>query len=279
MPRHLLIVGGKRDHNLARLAHAAESRGFSHRLIETDHEPLPHVAWRLDRRTLTINGENFLPEETSLFIRYDVFGDQAAAQKMAFFDMIKGWAVAFPQTKLLNRNNENLEVSKLRALVLAKEAGFTTPQTRIVTSLDASLDHHNLIIKPVSGGSYTRLLADATDDVVLPCFLQERLSYPELRLFRVGKHYFAFEITSDVIDYRATTNVEMREVEMPNDLHLALERLSDRLGLDYAATDLKFNPRANNFQFLEINSMPMFTAYDDHTEGRLSDAILLHLMA
>ena len=273
----LLIVGGSQDHNIHRLAHAAEARGAAHRVIYTDAQPAPTVTWSPGSTMLTINGESFDAKGTSLFIRYDVFSADSDAQKAAFFDTIKGWAAAYPEVGILNRANESLEMSKPRALVEAQRCGFDIPQTTITNDFNLFANRTDYIAKPVSGGAFTKVLSDMPDTVDEPYIVQQKLSYPEMRLFRVGEHYFAFEIHSTVIDYRASDNFSMIEVPAPDKLVLALGLLSNKLGLDYAAADLKTNPKTGALEFLEINTMPMFTGYDNVAEGRLSDAMFLTL--
>jgi glutathione synthase/RimK-type ligase-like ATP-grasp enzyme len=110
-----------------------------------------------------------------------------------------------------------------------------------------------------------------------PWIVQEKLAYPEMRIFRVGRHYFAFSITSPDIDYRNSDDFTLVEVEPPQEQVEALQRLTDLLGLDYAAADFKTHPQTGRLMFLEVNTMPMFTAYDDAAQGRLSDALALFL--
>lgn len=274
----LLIVGGSKDFNLQRLADAAEWRKVPHRVIYTDADPAPAVNWRPSSAEITINGETFSATGTSLFIRYDVFSDDPTTKRTAFYEALRGWAESYPEVGMLNRGNENLEMSKPRALVLAKECGFSTPETWITSQFNQFADKDNYIAKPVGGGDYTRRLSDMPEDLGdRPWIVQEKLQYPELRLFRAGKHYLAFEIASEVLDYRTTDKFSMKEVTPPAALVAAMEKLTGKLGLDYAAADLKTNPRTGALEFLEINSMPMFTGYDNAAKGRLSDAILLTL--
>lgn len=273
----LLIVGGSKDHNLARLANAAKWRGHPYRVIHTDKDPAPAVLWEPGSADITIDGETFSAKGSSLFMRYDVFSDKDPKQKAAYFDTIRGWAEANPQVGLLNRRNEMMEMNKPRALVWAKEAGFEVPKTYIATDFNRLADKSAYIAKPVAGGAYTRDLSDMEDSGGQPWIIQEKLKYPELRLFRVGEHFFAFEIDSAVIDYRTDKEFRMKEVEPPAELVAAMKKLTDRMGLDYAAADLKSDTVTGRLKFLEINTMPMFTGYDDAASGRLSDAILLAL--
>lgn len=273
----LLIVGSKEDHNINRLADAAKWRGHPYRLIHTDTDPPPSITWKPGETDITVNGETFGAEGASLFIRYDVFSKDEAAKKSAIYDALRGWAEAYPEVGMLNRANETLEMSKPRALVLAKECGFGVPPTWITSDFNRFANKAEWIAKPVSGGDFARTLTNMPDSADRPWIVQEKLEYPEVRLFRAGEHYLAFEISSSVVDYRATDDFTLREITPPKELVEAMQKLTGRLGLDYAAADLKTNPRTGRLEFLEINSMPMFTGYDDAAKGRLSDAILLSL--
>ncbi|TAL40186.1 MAG: hypothetical protein EPN97_00735 [Alphaproteobacteria bacterium] len=273
----LLIVGSKEDHNINRLADAAKWRGHPYRLIHTDADPPPSITWKPGEKDITINGETFSAESASLFIRYDVFSNDDEAKKSAIFDALRGWAAAYPAVGMLNRGNETLEMSKPRALVLAKECGFDVPMSWITSDFNRFAVKDGFIAKPVAGGDYARPLTDMPESADRPWIVQEKLVYPELRLFRAGSSYLAFEITSEVLDYRTTRDFTLKEVTPPPGLVEAMGKLTDRLGLDYAAADLKTNPRTGKLEFLEVNTMPMFTGYDDAAQGRLSDAIFLTL--
>jgi hypothetical protein len=278
----LLIIGGSNDHNIHRLADAAKWRDHCFRLIFTDAQPQPRIDWQPCDNRLTIDGDVFLPAGTSLFIRYDVFSTpgkvadpQHARRNTAWFDAIKNWAETYPEIGILNRHNES-ELNKPRALVWAKEAGFPIPETWVTNGFERFDDRSAYIAKPIGGGDYTRLLSDL-EITEYPWIVQRKLDYPELRLFRVGGHYFAFSIASEIIDYRLDSHFSMEEVPPPEELVQCMERLTNRMKLDYAAADFKTCPQTGRLLFLEINTMPMFTGYDDAAKGRLSDAIFLQL--
>ncbi len=273
----LLIVGGSNDHNIKCLAEAAEWRGSPCRVIYTDTVPAPSVSWKPGETSIKINGEVFEAEGTSLFIRYDVFSDMPSTTKSALFDAIKGWAIANPCVGMINRGNENLEMNKPRALVLAKICGFETPETWITSDFNKFANKEDYIAKPVSGGDYTKVLSELQDKTGKPYIVQKKLTYPELRLFRVGTHFFAFEISSGLLDYRIDKHPEMKEVTPEPYLVEAMQKLSTMLGLDYAAADLKTNPDTGRLEFLEINTMPMFTGYDVVASGKLSDSLVTTL--
>jgi hypothetical protein len=276
----LLIVGGAKDHNINRLARAAARAGVAHRLINTDSSPAPALDYASGSEEIRINGESFGADGAALFIRYDVFGGEAV-KNAAFYDAIKGWALSFPSVKMLNRGNEDSDVNKVRNLRLARALGFKTPETRIASDFNAlaGLDKSAWIAKPVSGGSYTKIFGALKEaDFGKPWFIQEKLAYPEMRVFRVGGKFFAFAIDAATLDCRADREMDMVEIAPPEHIVRPLRALSDRLGLTYAAADFKTRPGTNELLFLEINTMPMFTGYDDAAQGKLSAAIIEELM-
>jgi hypothetical protein len=97
-----------------------------------------------------------------------------------------------------------------------------------------------------------------------------------LRLFYIGGYLYAFTVDSATLDSRADGNMKLTPVEPPAKLAGSMCKLAARMGLDYCAADFKTCPR-RGLIFLEINTMPVYTGYDDTIEGRLSDAILLTL--
>lgn len=272
----LLIVGGRKDHNIARLADAADHRRHPYKIVHTDSGL--SVAWDMARAAdIVINGETFNARNASLFIRYDVFGSGGDSKNAdAWYDALKGWALADQRIGLLNRRNENLGVNKPRALIWARQAGFAVPATVITNDFNLFADKNRYIAKPVEGGAHTQLL-DECEDNSRPWIVQEKLDYPELRVFRAGPHYFGFEINGTTLDCRADNNMRINEAPVPPDLRDSMEKLTGRMGLDFAAADFKTCPVTGKKLFLEINTMPMFTGYDLVAEGRLSDAMILTL--
>jgi len=49
-----------------------------------------------------------------------------------------------------------------------------------------------------------------------------------------------------------------------------LQRLMDRLKMDFGAADFKAAPTTGELRFLEINNGPMFAAFDKVCDGRLT---------
>src|SRR5690349_13904422 len=141
------------------------------------------------------------------------------------------------------------------------------------------------IVKPIDGGEYTRTLADALSDTRWtgqggqePTIMQRRL-VPDLRIYRIGDRWFAFALQSSKLDYRATRDVTIEPVPAPTEPIRPLGRLMDEVSLDFGAADFKTCPETGCYQFLEVNSAPMFAAFDRVAKGCLSSAILEWLRA
>ena len=46
------------------------------------------------------------------------------------------------------------------------------------------------------------------------------------------------------------------------------------MGLDWGATDVKYDPKTDQYFFLEVNSNPMFSVFDRVSAGKLSASII-----
>jgi D-alanine-D-alanine ligase-like ATP-grasp enzyme len=113
-----------------------------------------------------------------------------------------------------------------------------------------------------------------------PAIVQQRLEPPELRVYVVGRRLFGFRVISTELDYRASNQTRVEpEPSLPAALGHALLALAERLGLDWAAADLKTDRESGELCFLEINSAPMFVAFDRAGDGALGDALLDWLTA
>jgi D-alanine-D-alanine ligase-like ATP-grasp enzyme len=65
---------------------------------------------------------------------------------------------------------------------------------------------------------------------------------------------------------------------LPKRLTRQLKRLTDRIGLDFAAADYKTCANTGKLKFLEVNTAPMFVAFDRAGKGCITDAILRFLV-
>jgi glutathione synthase/RimK-type ligase-like ATP-grasp enzyme len=100
---------------------------------------------------------------------------------------------------------------------------------------------------------------------------------PELRVYRVGQAMLGFSLSSPDIDYRTHQRVRLKPTRVPRVLEQKLHVFCEDLGLDFAAADFMRDPGTGDYRFLEVNSQPMFAAFDQVSGGRLCDAIIDHL--
>jgi hypothetical protein len=284
----ILIAGGDTDHSLLSLRRRALTRGFDHLVLLAGAGTHPTFEWDLQGDRLTVDGREIRP--AACFIRYDVFTHMAdkdpesAVRANGWYSAVAGWVQVHPEVRRLNgdfRGSNN----KPYLLHLARQAGMEIPVTRVSNDLDALErwgGERALAAKPVQGGAHCREIADMLEVArqagrPAPFITQNRLVQPEMRLYRIGTRFIAFDMRADVLDYRTTntTQVVPRPLDqVPRELCDGLARLMDGLGMDFGAADFKTDPDTGRLLFLELNSSPMFFGFDLVTGGAVSDAIL-----
>jgi hypothetical protein len=79
---------------------------------------------------------------------------------------------------------------------------------------------------------------------------------------------------SPELDYRATQNCRVESIDVPVELTNGLRKLLEQLGLDFAAADFKSCAETGRLLFLEVNTGPMFAAFDRAGDGELCDAMI-----
>lgn len=284
----LLVAGGDSDPNVATLLKRLAKRRKAHKALLVGKSGHPVLHWELGRDVLSVDGDELRPD--GLFIRHDVFTNMAdnnpasAHRAYAWYSTLASWAHAHAGVKLFNRRSSG-ELMKPLQLVAANELGIAIPDTFVTNDLarlKADLAGRPLVAKPVNGGDYCVRIRDILVDVPArngraagPAIVQEELVPPDIRVFCVGDRTLCYEIESDGLDYRNATRCRVKETRVaPSNLLARLLRLSGSMGLDFSACDLKFSPARRELVFLEINSAPMFVAFDQASKGRLCDAII-----
>jgi hypothetical protein len=249
----------------------------------------PAFHWDLSDDTLRFQGRVVRP--SALFIRHDVFTNmsdgrpESASRAYSWFTAVASWAAAHPTVKILNRHH-SAQLLKPQQLTAALACGLEIPRTWITNDLAAlrKLGPAAGVVKPVGGGDYCRSLApvlQATERrgraAPAPAIVQELLVQPELRVYRVGRKFLSFRITSDALDYRTTQNCQVTAARNVGALIPPLRRLMNFLKLDFAAADFKTCPATGRYLFLEVNSGPMFAAFDAASGMGVSKAIVEYL--
>jgi len=289
----LIVAGGAKDPSVARLIARAEARGRQVLPLLHSDDDVPAFAWDYVANTARVGR---LPlKAKAAFIRHDVFSHAGQAPPrldaaMAWYSALAGWCLAERAMRMFNRRLDQRAGHKPCMLVLAREAGLAVPHGIAANERGAvvALGHPDgLIAKPVAGGGYCQALADVIDAIPwrddrapLPALVQERLTYPEYRVYLIGERVLAFAIESAEIDYRREPGAAMRFLApggFDRDLGAQLHRLAAAVGVDFCACDLKTDPASGTPVFLELNTQPMFAAHDQVAEGAVADAILDHL--
>jgi hypothetical protein len=291
----ILVIGGDADFNLGSLTARLEERGCPHRAVSVGATGNPSVVWDLQGDLLTVDGEEV--RAAGAFVRHDVFTHLAdrrpatAQRASAWHATLAGWLWAHPAVRLLNRR-ASAPSNKPYHLVEARRAGLEIPRT-LVTNDRARLEEEAaarpMVAKPVPGGGYCHPLADVLaaapgrdGRTASPAIVQNRLEPPEVRVYAVGGRFIPFSVQSELLDYRASRDTRVEPLPLsavPAALVAGLGRLMDTLGMDYGAADFKTDPDTGRLVFLELNSSPMFAAFDAAAGGVVSDAIIDFLLA
>jgi len=283
----VLVAGGAADPSLRALLAALSRRGTAHTALLVGPDSHPGLSWDLQTDALRLDGRRVSP--TAVFLRHDVFTHQQDGRKASarrargWFAAVKGWALAHPSVRLLNRHGPGA-ANKLAALRLAAACGLDVPQTRVdntLGGLDGFLPGQQRVAKPVAGGGLCRpldedsLTARSRGGVLpTPAIVQQRLVPPELRVYRVGERLLGYQLSSPSLDYREKQDARLAPVPVPSPIARGLVALAQQLRLDWLAADFKTDPRTGRLCFLEVNTAPMFAAFDHVDGGRLADALV-----
>jgi len=285
----LLVSGGTQDPNIGHLLEGAKKRRIATSTILFGVDTHPAIHWDIQTNQMLLEGEALNPR--AAFIRYDVFNhmadgrEQSAFRAHAWYAAIAGWIASRADIAVLNRHGE-ANVLKPEILRMAIAIGMEVPHTVVsndVARINRLLDGKpgNWIGKPSCGGEYTRVIEEIAGHIqqrdgaaAAPAIVQERLVSPDIRVFRVGSEFMAFSIESKHIDYRTDETCKLTRVENASkSLLQKLKRLTDRLGLDFAAADYKICRDTGKLKFLEVNTAPMFVAFDRAGKGCITETM------
>jgi len=288
--RRVLVAGGDADPNLAALLATLRKRGDSCLALLVGPETHPRLAWIFESDVLEIDGTAV--DADALFVRHDVFAALSdprpapAYRALGWYTTLVGWATSHASVRMFNARSALEVTNKLNVLRIAREAGLPSPRTVVTNDrrlLEPMVTNGGWITKPVNGGDYARLLADVLKNAphrdgahASPAIVQEQLVPPEVRVYSIAGRFFAFQLIADALDYRSTADcrvVPLDVAELPSQLIEGLQRLMERLRMDFGAADFKASPESGELQFLEINNGPMFAAFDSACDGRLTDAM------
>ncbi|MBK8261682.1 MAG: hypothetical protein IPK80_27155 [Nannocystis sp.] len=284
----LLIAGGARDPHVRRALRRAEARGIPARGLLVGPEDHPRLRLSVPEGRLVVDDEPL--DVGALWVRHDVFAALAdpraavAQRALDWYEALVGYAALNPRLRALNRDGLGRRVNKIAALGLAASLGLRVPRTLVTSDLAAlrAGPVADAVAKPLRGGALCLPLAEALAEqdprraaAPSPAFVQERLAGPELRVTLVGERVFSFAIETEALDHRAEPDAPARRVADPPPAVLGpLFALARALGVELSAADFKRDPESGELVLLELNTQPMFTAYDTACGGAIVDAIL-----
>jgi glutathione synthase/RimK-type ligase-like ATP-grasp enzyme len=285
----LLIVGGENDPNIQYLIHTVEARDVPYYFFRINPAQVPAMTWDIKTDRLIINGDEYSPN--AVFYRDDVFSngeDLAASYRMSqnWTEVIRGWLLAHPQVVCFNATYRGM--NKMANLYVAYQVGLHIPDTVVSNELRhlRHLVEDSFITKPIAGGEYTITLEKYLQNhpaesplANYPTFIQTKLAQPEMRIFVIGQSAISFWMHSPSLDYRANQDANVVwEKKLPLDIVEKLQVLMQKLQMNFGAVDLKTNPDTQLLEFLEINSNPMFAAFDKASNGLVSKKMLDFLL-
>ncbi len=179
---------------------------------------------------------------------------------------------------------------KTYQLQLLHRAGLRIPDTLVSNDPEAVVafyERHRgrVIYKPVRGGAHTETLqpADLTPDRLKelaksPVQFQEMVDGVDVRVYGIGQDFFAAEIRSQTLDFRADPHAAIVPVDLPEAVIADCRRLMEVLGLVYSGIDVRLTPQGK-YVFLEGNPAPMFTHFEAQSGYPISDRLAELLMA
>lgn len=285
----ILVAGGDQDFNLRALAETLERRGANLLFLQVGAEHHPWITWDLESDRLLVDGQEIRPR--AAFVRHDVFthladGRPASSfRASAWYTAVMGWVAAHEEIRVLNRGSLQQMTNKPHVLHLAKRLGLEVPRTLVTNHLPGIggfAPERPKVVKPINGGGHCQRLDEALSGIPsrshgvapAPALVQTELVPPEVRVFGIGDRFLAFSVISDELDYRVHQSARVEPLpEVPDGLAAGLGRLMDELGLSFGAADFKTCSETGRLAFLEINSGPMFAAFDRAANGAVTGAI------
>jgi glutathione synthase/RimK-type ligase-like ATP-grasp enzyme len=297
--KKLFIGGGGRDVNLQWVKSAADSLDVPCEMIVVSPDPEPDLVWNLNSELPLFNGRDLNCD--AAFLRYDVFSGLYGKSEFANENAM-GWHTVFSsyceiaKLFMFNMELESSSCGKLVMLKLAQEHGLNIPKTVVTNSkthLDGLKNPASFITKPAAGGSYCISLDDALEQTVweegeeqekvgaCPAIMQEKLRYPEFRVYRIGESYFAYNINSETLDSRVDRQGSIIYLDIdtfPQDVLSNIKDLTTDIGCDFCAIDIKTDPDTKELVFLELNNGPMFMGYDKTSGGKMAAEMVRYLI-
>ncbi len=223
-----------------------------------------NIEWNVTEDVLYVEGQP-VTDLDSIFVRNNVF-EESTHKKYNNYYIIQDY-LQYHNITRYNKNHHYEKTTKLHNLLLAKELGLRIPYTE--ASEKSTRD--NSIIKPVLGGQHTLDGNEAS----YPCIIQQKITGKNKRLYVINNKHFSFEVVTDKLDYRDDPESTVVVTEIDDVTVEKVKHLMCRLNLDFGASD--FMEDEEGLWFLEVNTGPMFVAFDMQVQGKLAETIRYEL--
>jgi hypothetical protein len=216
--------------------------------------------WDLRRNILYYEGAPI--EFNAAFGRSDVFGENSYNKYYNAY-LFSNYVQANDSISKYNRDYERETPYKLSNLIAARECGLMIPHTEA----GKEIKRPDTIMKPITGGHHAR----PGSRFEVPVILQDRIVGLNKRLFIIGADQFTFGIATKELDYRDDPNPALFVSDINDGIVFQTRALMRQLGLTFAAAD--FIDDGHDTWFLEINSGPMFAAFNNVVHGAIAESL------
>jgi len=167
--------------------------------------------------------------------------------------------------------------SKPYQLSRAKKIGFNVPASTMLANTICPNFNQSTIYKSVGGirSIVTETVNnDINKEISCPVLFQERVVGANIRVHLVDDHIFALKITSKDVDYRYTESPnKYLTIQLPDEISLKCKTLKNDFGLRFTGMDFMLTSD-NEYYFLEANTSPAFTHFEEYMENKTLSAAL-----
>ena len=278
----LLIVGSDDDPNARRLVDQLYIKNLNYIQIDPSKRALTTLKWRLGEDQLLLNGDALHPK--AVYMRHNVFSADSELWSLALVRTVTSFILGNPSVRVMNRKSLLHDNNKTANLLLAESLGLKVPETEVYAGppscLKQEFEGQDVIAKPLEGGDYASLPSDIDEASVsyAAAFVQSRLPGENYRVFVIDGKAYGFSVQSALLDYRVDPETKGVSVPLTPDIIQGSIALAARCGFDYCALDFRADADGT-WVFLEINSFPMFVAFDDASDNALVNAQLAFLLS
>jgi hypothetical protein len=167
--------------------------------------------------------------------------------------------------------------SKPYQLSRAEKLGFNSPASIVLANVSCPDFENPTIYKSVGGirSIVTEIInSDVNKEISCPVLFQEKIIGANIRAHLIDNDIYALKITSKEVDYRYTESPnKYLTIQLPEEIVFKCRELKNDLGLRFTGIDFMLTPD-NEYYFLEANTSPAFTHFEEYMENKTLSAAL-----